>query len=1017
MPSFKRLNVIVGWAVFAVALFTYASTVERTASFWDCGEFIACSFKLQVPHPPGAPFFLLLGRLFSMLSLGDVTTVAYWVNMASVLASAFTILFLFWTITMLAQKLLASAEGNAITATMSDKIPVNRPYDAKPDALDTARSEEHYTSADTLLVIGTGLVGALAYTFSDTFWFSAVEAEVYGMSSFFTAIVVWAAFRWERIENESAANRWLIFIAYLTGLSIGVHLLNLVTLPALALIYYFKKYPKPTFWGGATAFTVGLIILAIINSGIIPGLPGMAFFVERFFVNILGLPYNSGIFFFVAVFLGAVVFSIIWSARTKQPVLNTSLLALAFVLIGYASYMQVLVRADFNPPINENKPDDALNFLSYLRREQYGSRSLLYGPMFTSRPVDQKQGAPLWKKENGKYVIFDYQPEYIYAKGDEMWFPRVYSSQQNHPALYRRQLGLAEGQKPTMGDNLKFLFNYQLGHMWWRYLMWNFAGRESDEEGAGYLLPWSGLTDRNIPTLLAANKARDNFYMLPFALGLLGIAFQYFRRRRDFLVVGLLFLFTGIALQIFLNSPPQEPRERDYIYVGSFYFFAIWLGLGVMSIAEGLRTVLRDSVTRNGLVVGVCLLVPVMMGSKSWDNHDRSNRYQSVDFAKNLLNSCAPNAILFTGGDNDTFPLWYVQEVEGFRTDVRVCNLSLLGTEWYIQQMKRKTYLSEPLPISLEMDNFNKGKNDIVPFYEVPAVKEGIDLKQYINLIRTNNPAVQVPLTNGDLTSILPSSVLFMPIDKAAIDKAGFVPPSLRPLMRDTLQWTIGKKDLYKPDLIMLDMIANNNWQRPIYFSSTLGGDNYLNLKPYMQLEGYAYRLMPVAVPGATDGYVNSDIMYTNMTRKTFWREFDNPNMYYDETYKGPPVISARIAFFRLADQLLREGKTEKAREVLNFSLKVIPDKSIPFDQISGNYVRFLFEVGDAKRALEIADTMATRADEELTYAKTGQSRFGNPDADLYILQTIVEACKEAKQPAAAAKYDAIFQKHIASFG
>ena len=985
MHSFKRLNTLMGWAVFAVALITFAMTVERTASFWDCGEFIACSFKLQVPHPPGAPFFLLLGRLFSMMSFGDLTSVAYWVNMASVLASAFTIAFLFWTITMLAQKLLNKAESD-------------------------------YTTADTLLVLGTSAVGALAYTFSDTFWFSAVEAEVYGMSSFFTAIVVWAAFKWERIEDEAAANRWLIFIAYLTGLSIGVHLLNLVTLPALALIYYFKKQPKPTFWGGVVAAGVGLVILVIINAGIIPGLPGMAFAVERFFVNTLGLPFTSGANFFIVVFLGALVYGIIWSARQKKVVLNTSLLALAFVLIGYASYMQVLVRADFNPPINENDPSDELNFLSYLRREQYGSRSLLYGPVFTARPVDQKQGAAIWKKEGNRYVAFDHQPEYIYAPGDEMLFPRVYSSQQNHPALYRQMLGLAEGQKPTMGDNLKYMFSYQLGHMWWRYLMWNFAGRESDEEGAGYLLPWS--SDENVPDLLRTNKARDNFYMLPFALGLLGITFQYFRRRRDFLIVGLLFLFTGIALQIFLNSPPSEPRERDYIYVGSFYFFAIWLGLGVMSVAEGLRAYLKSDTMRNGLVIGLSLLVPVMMGMKSWDNHDRSNRYQSVDFAKNLLNSCAPNAILFTGGDNDTFPLWYVQEVEGFRTDVRVCNLSLLGTEWYIQQMKRKTYLSEALPISLEFDNFNKGKNDIVPFYEVPGVKNGIDLKQYISLIKGNSPAVQVPLTNGDMTSILPSSVLFLPLDKAAIDKAGFVPPMLRPLVKDTLQWTIGKKDLYKPDLIMLDMIATNNWQRPIYFSSTLANDNYLSLKNHMQLEGYAYRLMPVAVPGASDGYVNSDIMYTNMTKKTFWREFDNPNTYYDETYKGPPVISARIAFFRLADQLMREGKMDKAKEVLYYSLRVIPDKSIPYDQISSNYVRFLFEVGDTKKALEIADIMATRADQALTYDKSGNgNRFGNPDSDLYILQTIIEACKEAKQTAAANKYEAIFQKHINAFG
>jgi len=982
MQSFKRLNTLTGWFTFAVALITFAMTVERTASFWDCGEFIACAFKLQVPHPPGAPFFLLTGRIFSLFSLGDLTNVAYWINMVSVTASAATILFLCWTITMLAQKLLG-----------------------KP--------ESEYTTADTLLVLGSGAVGALAYTFSDTFWYSAVEAEVYGTSSFFTAIVVWAAFRWERVEDPAAANRWLVFIAYLTGLSIGVHLLNLVTLPALALIYYFKKTAKPTFWGGTIAFGIGMVVLGIINSGIIPGLPGMAFVVERFFVNTLGLPFNSGTIAFTVIFIGAVVYGIIWSARQKRVMLNTSLLALAFVLIGYASYMQVLVRADFNPPINENDPSDALNFLSYLRREQYGSRSLLYGPVFTSRPIDSKKGAPVWKKEGSKYVIFDYQPEYVYAPGDEMLFPRVYSSQQNHPQLYRQMLGLAEGQKPTMGDNLKFLFDYQLGHMWWRYLMWNFTGRESDEEGAGYLLPWS--TNDGAPDLLVKNKARDNFYMLPFLLGLFGIVFQYFRRRRDFLIVLLLFVFTGIALQVFLNSPPSEPRERDYIYVGSFYFFAIWLGLGVMGIAEGLRQYVKSDTTRNGLVAGLCLLVPLMMGAKSWDNHDRNNRYQSVDFAKNLLNSCAPNAILFTGGDNDTFPLWYVQEVEGFRRDVRVCNLSLLGTEWYIQQMKRKTYESDALPISLTFDNFNKGKNDVIPFYEVPGVKNGIDLKQYISLVQTNSPAIQVPLSTGDMTSVLPSSVLFLPINKAEVDKANFVPAMLKPMVGDTLQWTIGKKDLYKPDLIMLDMIATNNWQRPIYFSSTLANDNYLNLKDHMQLEGYAYRLMPVGVPGASDGYVNSDIMYTNMMKKSFFREFDNPNVYYDETYRTP-IVSARIAFFRLADQLLREGKKDKALEVINYSLKTIPDKSIPYDQISSNYVRFLFELGESKRALEIADTMATRADQALTYAKSGH-QFGSPNSDLYTLQTIIEACKEAKQTAAASKYEAIFQKHINAFG
>lgn len=981
---FKRLNTLTGWAVFAVALITYTMTVERTASFWDCGEFIACSFKLQVPHPPGAPFFLLLGRLFSLFALGDLTRVAFWVNMISVLASAFTILFLFWTITMLARKLVAKPETS-------------------------------YTTADTLLVLGAGAVGGLAYTFSDTFWFSAVEAEVYGMSSFFTAIVVWAAFAWERIEDEAAANRWLIFIAFLTGISIGVHLLNLVTLPALGLIYYYKKAKNVTFWGGVGASFGGLVVLGIINAGIIPGLPTMAFTVERIFVNNLGLPFGSGTLFFVVAFLGALAFGIIWSGRRGKVILNTGLLALAFVLIGYGTYLQVLVRAGYNPPINENDPSDALSFLSYLKREQYGSRSLLYGPTFMARPVDQKKGAPMYRKEGNKYVVYDYRPEYIYEPGDEMLFPRLGSTQAGHAQLYRQMLNLPEGKKPTMGDNLNFLFSHQLGHMYWRYLMWNFAGRDSDEEGAGYLLPWS--SDEGAPDLLKANKAHDNFYMLPFLLAIFGIVFQYTQRRRDFLVVGMLFFFTGIALQIFINSPPQEPRERDYIYAGSFYFFAMWLGLGVMAIAEAIRAYLKNDLTRNATVTGVCLLVPVLMAAKSWDNHDRSERYHSVDFAKNLLNSCAPNAILFTGGDNDTFPLWYVQEVEGFRTDVRVCNLSLLGTHWYIQQMKRKTYQSDALPISLEYNNFSEGKNDIVPFYEVPAVKNGIDLKQYIELVKQNNQAVQVPLTTGEMTSILPSSVLFLPIDKQAVKNAGFVPADLQQAIPDTLTWTIGKKDLYKPDLIMLDIIATNNWKRPIYFSATLGGESYLNLRDHMQLEGYAYRLMPVGFPEAKDGFVNTDVMYDKMMHKTFWRDVDNPNTYYPHEGYETAFLGGRIAFFRLADELIREGKMAKAKEVLNYSLKVMPDASVPFDQISANFVRFLFTLGETQKALQIADIIAKRADQDLTYYKATGRRFGDTNSDLYSLQTIVEACKAAKQTAAANKYDAIFQKHLNALG
>ncbi|WP_025763896.1 glycosyltransferase family 117 protein [Dyadobacter tibetensis] len=984
MTRFNRTNNLAGWIVFAISFVTYALTVERTASFWDCGEFIACAFKLQVPHPPGAPFFLLIGRLFSLFAFGDLTNVAYWINMVSVLSSAFTILFLFWTITLLVRKFIG-------------------------------KSEEELSTSDILLLIGSGVVGSLAYTWSDSFWFSAVEAEVYGMSSFFTAIVIWAVFKWENIKDEAAANRWLIFIAYLVGLSIGVHLLNLVTIPALALIYYFKRYKNHNVWGGLAAFGSGLVILGIINSGIIPGLPTMAGKFEIFFVNTLGMPYKSGVIVFIVLFIGALVWGIRYAQKKQKVLLNTALLSLAFILVGYASYLLVLVRAEYNPPINENNPDDVLSFVSYLKREQYGSRPLLYGPTFISRPVAQKRGAPMYRKQNGKYVIYDYRPEYEYEPGSSMLLPRMYSTQGGHPQLYRQMTGLVEGQKPTMGHNLSYMFSYQIGHMYWRYFLWNFVGRESNEEGAGNLLPWDAF--EKYPSAIADNKAHDNFFMLPFILGLLGLVVLFYKNKKDLIVLGLLFILTGVALVIYLNSPPTEPRERDYIYVGSFYIFCIWIGMGVVAIADALKGLMKTGTTRVITASALGLVVPVMMGVKGWDNHDRDNRYHSVDFAKNLLNSCAPNAILFTGGDNDTFPLWYVQEVEGFRTDVRVCNLSLLGTDWYIDQMKRRTYESEALPISLEKENYAFGKNDIVPFYEIPSVKDGIDLKEYLGLVKQENKAIQVPLTSGDMASILPSSVLFLPVDVEAVKQMNIIQPELLPYLSDSLSWTIGKGDLYKSDLIMLDIIATNDWKRPIYFSSTLGGSSYLNLKENMQLEGYAYRLLPVKVPGATEGYVNSKVMYSNMMNKMFWRGLDNENVYYDNTFLGSPVFTARIAFLRLAGELLSEGKKSEAQKVLEKGLAVMPDKSIPYDQISASFIGPLYEVGSTAKAKEISEVIATRADEMLTWAREHDGDISrNTNVSLYMLKIVVDENRKYKQDAETKKYEAIFQKHLTAF-
>lgn len=984
MISLKKWNDLAAWAVFAVSLFTYVLTMERTASFWDCGEFIACAFKLQVPHPPGAPLFLLIGRLFSLLALGDVMNVAYWVNMVSVLSSAFTIFFLFKTISLLVWKLLKK-----------------RP--------------ETGEIADVLLVNAAAAVGALAYAWSDSFWFSAVEAEVYGLSSFFTAIVIWAVFKWEAIENPAAGNRWLIFTAYLVGLSIGVHLLNLVTIPALSLVYYFKRYPKPGFFGACAAFAFGLLILGIINAGIIPGLPELAGKFELFFVNSLGLPYNTGIAFFTILFIGGLVWGIRHTHRTGRVLLNTGLLSLAFILIGYGSYALVLVRSGYNTPINENNPSDVLRFVYYLKREQYESRPLLYGPSFDSRPINQKRGAPVYAKKNGKYELIDHKPVYEYEPGSKMLLPRLYSSQPGHSKLYQQMTGLADGEKPTMRHNLSYLFSHQLGHMYWRYFLWNFAGRESDREGAGTLLPWQ--TAGSFPKSISQNRGHNNFLMLPFILGIAGIIYMYYYRRKDLLILGLLFALTGVALVFYLNSPPSEPRERDYIYVGSFYIFCIWIGFGVIAAARLLQNVIHKPSLRAVAAGLACFSVPGIMVIRGWDNHDRADRYHAVDFARNILSSCAPNAILFTGGDNDTFPLWYVQEVEGFRTDVRVCVQTFLGADWYIEQLKRKINKSDALPLSLDSGNYQLGKNEYMPFYEIASVKNGINLQEYLELIKQENKAIQVPLTSGDMASILPSSTLFLPVDTKKVKEMNIIQQDLLPYLSDSMSWKIGETDLLKGDLVMLDIIASNNWKRPVYFSSTMGSSHNLGLQEYLQLEGYAYRLLPVRVPGASDGYVNSDLMYDNLMNKTQWREMDNPAVYYDDTYLGSPVITARLSFLRLAQQLIAENRMDKARQVVNKAMAVMPDDTIPYDQVSAGFVGALFDVGEHEKALDSARTMAIRSDENLSWIKEkGNGRSRDVNTDLFILQSIVRECSRAKQDKEADRLDAIFRKHLLAF-
>lgn len=976
--NFKRLNNITGWLIFLIATAVFVLTVEPTASFWDCGEFIACAYKLQVPHPPGAPLFLLIGRLFSFLAMGDVTKVAYWVNMISVLSSSFTVLFLFWSITLLAKRILA--KGGEL----------------EPGQI--------------VAVLGAGAVGSLAYTFSDSFWFSAVEAEVYAISSFFTAFVVWAMLKWESIADEEGADKWLVLIAYMVGLSIGVHLLNLVTLPALACIYYFKKY-KYSLKGLMIALAASGVILVAIMNGVITGLPSIGADIEIFFVNALGLPFRSGIIFFSLAFVGGLVWLIRYSIKKNNYNLNLAAICFAFIMIGDASYGIVLIRSNFNPPIDENNPENILSFVSYLKREQYGDRPLLYGPQYTAELIEQKEGAPIYRRKDDKYVVYDHKIINKFDPKHETLFPRMHSKQGGHAEAYSKIVGIPSGKKPTMKDNLTFFFKHQVGHMYLRYFFWNYAGRESDNQDADWLRPTASKV--GLPDSLANNKARNQFFMLPLLLGVLGLFYQYGKDKNGTLIVAMLWFLTGIAMIMYLNQPPTEPRERDYIFAGSTYAFAFWIGFGVLSIADFIQKVLKKDALRYGVSTLACLAVPGIMAAEGWDDHSRADRWHSVDSAKNLLASCDKNAVVFTGGDNDTFPLWYVQEVEGFRTDVRVCNLSLLNTDWYIDQMKMQAYDSDPLPISLEFDNFIQGKNDYLPFVEKPQLRGGMDLKQYIKLIKDDSPALIVPLQNGGTISTLPTNILTLDVDTAAVSAMNIIAPNRKQFTVSKMVWDIGKKALEKKDLIMLDMIANNNWKRPIYFSTTLGNDNYLNLRDHMQMEGLTYRLLPAKVPGASDGYVNTDIMYERMMKGFFWRNLDNPNIYYDENQRRFP-LNLRSSFYRLAEELVMEGKNEKAKEVIKFCLAKLPDNTIPYDYFTPRFVPLLLQIGDEKTALDICKVMGERADQELAYFTKNREKANNQEIEinLYVLNQIVSSLRQFNKTEPAKRYEDIFQKY-----
>ncbi len=904
------VNNLSGWLTFAFALIVYVLTIEPTTSFWDCGEFISTAVKFEVGHPPGAPFFMLVGRFFSLFAFGDVTQMAKMVNIMSATASAFTILFLFWTITHIVRRIFIKTYEMSL--------------------------------AQIAITMGCGLIGGAAYTFSDSFWFSAVEGEVYATSSFFTAIVFWAILKWEEEADQKYANRWIILIAYLMGLSIGVHLLNLLAIPAIIFIYYFRKYETSTK-GIILTSILSVVILGGTLWGVIQGVPYFAWGFELMFTNGFGLPYNFGTIFYFLALIAAIIWGILYTRKKGKVLLNTVLTAFATMLIGYSSFAIIVIRSACDPPMDQNNPGNMYSLIGYLNRDQYGDNPLLYGPYFNTPIIGYEEGKTIYAQKDGKYVVVDKEPKYKYESSGMTFFPRMYSHQTelNHEKGYMDWAGLSDKtKKPTFAQNISYFLKYQVWFMYFRYFFWNFVGRQNDMQDAGEIRGnvtegnWmSGITfidewrlgpQDKLSEGLRVNKGKNVYYFLPLLLGIIGMIALYRASKEGknyFWVLLLFFFFTGLAIVLYVNQPPYQPRERDYSYAGSFYVFAVFIGFGAYAVYELFNKFLSKQILSAAFSIILCFAsVPMLMGMQNWDDHDRSNRFTARDVAFNYLNSCAPNAIIFTNGDNDTFPLWYAQEVEGFRTDVRVINLSYLNTEWYIDQMKRKSYKSDPVPFFLTNQHYQKGKLDIVNV--VDMTKEYTDLREIIKFVASGDPRAR----DNRGTSIIPSTQISVVVDSAKVLGNGTVASKYANQLHKYLNWEIKKKYIRKNELMVLDLLATNNWERPIYFATTVGNSNYMGLEKYFQLEGFAYRVVPTygGVSDGQTGRINTDVLYENMMNKFKWGNVSDPRVYLDENNQRM-LMNFKNTFVRLARALLLENKKEKAIEVLDKASSTLP--------------------------------------------------------------------------------------------
>ena len=1104
MKQYRLVDNVLGWLVFAVAAFTYCSTIEPTASFWDCPEFITTGYKLEIGHPPGAPFFMLTANLFSHFA-SDPSQVARMVNTMSALLSATTILFLFWTITHLTRKLIVKDWASL-------------------------------TLGKTIAIEASGVVGALIYTWSDTFWFSAVEGEVYAYSSAFTAIVFWLILKWEDHADEPHSDRWLVLIFYMTGLSIGVHLLNLLCLPAIVLVYCYRRFPNIELKGSLIALLVSFVLVAAVLYGVIPGIVTVGGWFELLFVNVLGLPFNTGLVIYIALLVastlwaiyesyvgrnrklenistllafaligipfvgygwravvcGIVILAIVWwlfnrkKIVEKKPVYlvsshlkNTVLLCMLMLMIGYSSYALIVIRSVANPPMDQNSPEDIFTLGSYLSRDQYGSYPLLYGQAYTSQVALEQdgdmckpkmtEGAPIYsrkekasKDEKDSYFIVSHRNNYIYAQN--MLFPRMWDS--NHAQDYESWMGGVDGTEvpydrcgeqmtvkmPSQIDNIKFFLSYQCNFMYWRYFMWNFAGRQNDIQGNGEpehgnwitgisFLDNARLGDQSkLPDDLKMNKGHNVFYCLPLLLGLIGLFWQAFRGRRgirQFWVVCFLFFMTGLAIVVYLNQTPVQPRERDYAYAGSFYAFAIWCGMGVAALVDLMKKYLKvESPIAIGALSLVCLLVPIQMVSQTWDDHDRSGRYTCRDFGRNYLMTLQDkgNPIIFTNGDNDTFPLWYNQETEGVRTDARVCNLSYLQTDWYIDQMKRPAYGSPSVPITWPRLDYCSGTNEYVEVN--PSLKS-----QVLDFYKKNPVAAKAQFGDNPFElanvmkywvrskdadmHVIPTDTLYVTIDKNAVKHSGMMVAS--DTIPDRMVISLkGKNALYKNDLMMLEIIAHCNWTRPIYVALTVGQENYMNLGDNFIQEGLANRISPFTTnaPGAKN--YDTQKVYNNLMFRYRYGGLSKPGLYIDETVMRMCYTHRRL-FGQLALHLIAEGQKAKALKVLQKAEKELPTYNIPMNYMSGgNDIAHAYALlGQKKKALEVINQVWKNASQyEQYYLSEEGIQFQGSQRDcLMQLSIMTEMTKitELVDPALAKKQnsqiDAYYRMYVGKGG